>query len=236
LGDLRGKIFSQVIDDSLNRVRTEMSEKYKPKKENRFFTNGITYEIGYSKLSENGLQYEISSKIPPEYIPMKGLNLRYFNEVKGLMNKGFKKPLDTRMENIIRSTDVNEIKERDYVQCVFFYKNEELYSEDEVGKMLKSAAAGKMTIPEVGGVSTMAGRAVITIISGHVYNIAKNNITDLVKANEVVMKKLAPLAKKVALIVQKAGNQTPKAKKISSAKVKKKAKATDNKGKAKSKK
>jgi hypothetical protein len=157
----------------------------------------LTYEIGIGKLVDGGVQFEISSKIPVEVIQKKGMNVRYFREVRDLMNKGFKKPTDTRMENIIRSTNINEIKERDYVKCLFFYKNSELYNDEEVDRVVKAVSAGKLDISEVGsGVPTLPGRAVIYLINSHVYNVAIKNITDLIKSNDSAIRKFADIIKK----------------------------------------
>ncbi len=198
LGDLREKIFSQAVEDALSSVRNEMCAKYKPKKENRFFTNGITYEIGPGKLIEGGVQFEISSKIPVEMVVKKGMNVRYFREIRDIMKKGFKKPAETRMENIIRSTNINEIKERDYVKCVFSYKNGELYDEQEVERVVKAASSGKQDLSGIHGVATLAGRAVIYLINKNVHEVARKNIMDMVKANEVLLKRHAKLISRIS--------------------------------------
>ena len=198
MGDLREKIFSQAVEDALSGVRDEMCAKYKQKKENRFFTNGITYEIGLGKLAGGGVQFEISSKIPVEMIQKKGMNVRYFREIRDLMNKGFKKPADMRMENIIRSTNVNEIKERDYVKCVFLYKNAEIYNEADVGRVVKAASSGKLDLSGVRGVTTLAGRAVIHLVNKNVGEAARKNVLDMVKANDAVLKRHASLIRQIA--------------------------------------
>ncbi|MBI3580635.1 MAG: hypothetical protein HY098_00890 [Nitrospinae bacterium] len=175
-----------------------MCAKYKPKKENRFFTNGITYEIGPGKLIEGGAQLEVSSKIPVEMVVKKGMNVRYFREIRDIMKKGFKKPADTRMENIIRSNNVNEIKERDYVKCVFSYKNGELYDEAEVHKVVKAASSGKLDLSGIHGVTTLAGRAVIHLINRNVHEVAKKNVLDMVRANEILLKRHAKLIGRIS--------------------------------------
>jgi hypothetical protein len=227
LGDLREKIFSQAVDDALARIRNEMCEKYKPKKENRFFSNGITYEIGSGKMVDGGVQFEISSKIPVEMVLKKGMNVKYFREVRDLMNKGFKKPVDTRMENIIRSTNINEIKERDYVKCLFFYKNTELYTEAEVVQVVKAVAAGKLDLSGIGGVTTVPGRAVIHLINTNVYNVSGKNIADLIRSNDAVLKKYSGVFKETppaavsapkAQAKPKAKTKKPKAKKSAAVK------------------
>lgn len=196
MGNLRDRIFNRAINDSLDGLRKEMCEKYKPKKENRFFTQGITYEISEAKLVKGGLQFEISSKIPQEILPKKGLNEKYFKNVKELMSaKPKKKPLDVKMENIVRSTNVNEVKERDYVKCVYMYKDSELYTEKDIDKIVAQVAAKTMKLPQTKGITTLPGRAVIYKIQESVYNAGEKNITDLIKSNEEVMKKYKKMSK-----------------------------------------
>jgi len=198
LGNLREKIFSSAVNESLDRLRGEMCAKHKPKKENRFFTGGITYDISAGKLMDDGIQFEMSSKIPQEIMPQKGMNVKYFREVRDLMNRSGKKPADVRMENIIHSTNIHELKERDYVKCVFFYRNNELYTEDDIARIVKAVSTGKMSLPDITGITTLPGRAVIHKLKESVYNGALKSITDMIKANETVGKKYHQIARDFA--------------------------------------
>lgn len=208
-----------------------MCHKYKPKKENRFLTGGITYDISAGKLTYDGVQLEMSSKIPQEIAPIKGLNLKYFRDVRDMMNKGDKKPVDVKMENIIRSTNIQELKERDYVKCTFFYKNSELYTEDEIDKIVKAVSTGKMVLPEIPGITTLPGRAVIFKIRESIYHGAIKNIMDMIKANETVMKKYELSPKKTGAIGENAekkpaaGHTKKTAQKTAPSKTKTKAKS-----------
>lgn len=195
MGNLRDQIFYRAINDSLDRLRNEKCLKYKPKKENRFFVNWITYEIGVGRLTSEGVIFEISSKIPSEFFASKGLNTRYFKEVRDIMMKAFKKPQDVKMENIIRSLNINELKERDYVKCVYLFKNEELYTEDDINKIIQAVNAGKMTIPDIPGITTVGGKAVIYRMQESIYNAAAKLVMEFIKANDVAMKKFAEIAK-----------------------------------------
>ena len=189
MGHLRDKIFYRTVNDAVDKVRDEFCDKYKPKKGNRFFVNGITYEISEGKLQQETIQFEISSKIPGEIFDKKGINLKYFNEVKKLMNSKSKKPADIKMENIIHSTNVNEVKERDYIKCTYIYKESELYSEKEVDSTVKQVLSKNLKIPQIGGITTIPGQAVLYLIGENVHSGAETNINDLIKSNDEVMKK-----------------------------------------------
>ena len=189
MGHLRDRIFYRTVNDAIDRVREEYCAKYKPKKENRFFINGITYEISEGKMQKDSIQFEISSKIPQEIFDKKGLNLKYYNEVKKIMNSKPKRPADVKMENIVHSTSVSEIKERDYVKCTYAYKESELYTEKQVDTIVKKVLGKEIKLPEISGVTTIPGQAVLYLLGENVYSGAKTNIDDLVKSNDDVMKK-----------------------------------------------
>jgi len=189
LGHLRDRIFYRTVNDALDRAREEYCARYKPKKGNRFFINGITYEISEGKMQQDSIQFEISSKIPQEIFDKKGLNQKYFNEVKKLMNSKPKRPADVKMENIIHSTSVSEIKERDYVKCTYVYKESELYTEKDVDTVVKQVLGKKMKLPEISGVATIPGQAVLYLIGENVHSGTRTNIDDLIKSNDEVKKK-----------------------------------------------
>jgi len=188
LGNLRDQIFNSVINGSLERLRSEMCAKYKQKKGNRFFVGGITYEISDGKMLPGGVQLEISSKIPQEILHTKKLSEKYFKEMKKLMASKDKNPADVKMENIIHSTNISEIKERDYVKCTYIYSEKELYTEKGIEKTVKRVQKGEMSLPEIKGVTTLPGRAVLHMLRENIYKGASNNITDLIKSNEAVIK------------------------------------------------
>lgn len=189
MGNLRDKIFYRTVNDAIDALRGEYCAKYKQKKGNRFFINGITYEISEGKLQKETIQFEISSKIPQEIFDDKGINVKYFNEVKKLMNSKPKRPADVKMENIIHSTSINEVKERDYVKCTYIYKESELYSEKEVDSTVKQVLSKKMKLPEISGITTIPGQAVLYLIGTHIGSGAQTNIDDLIKSNDAMMKK-----------------------------------------------
>lgn len=165
-----------------------MAAKYKHKKGSRFFTGGITYEIGDGKMLMGGVQFEISSKIPQEILHTQKLNEKYFKEMKKLMTSKGKSPADVKMENIIHSTNISELKERDYVKCTYVYGEKELYTEKDIEKIVKQVQNGERSLPEIKGVSTLPGRAVLHMLRENIHKGASENITDLIKSNEAVIK------------------------------------------------
>ena len=189
MGILRDKIFYRTLIDTLNDLRRELCTKYKPKKGDRFFTNGITYELSSGRLLPDGVEFEISSKIPLEIFDKKGLNEKYFKDVKKLMMSKPKKPADVKMENIIHSTNVSEIKERDYVKCIFSYGANELYNDSEVNEIVGKVQAKKMQLPDIKDITTLPGKVVIYLMRENIRKFAYTNILDLIKSNEEVMKK-----------------------------------------------
>ncbi len=189
MGNLREKIFSYSINKALDSLRLEMCRKYKPKKGNRFFTDDITYEIGVGKFVPGGVQLEISSKIPAEIFDKKGVTDKYFKEVKKIMTSKTKKPEDIKMENIVHSTTTNEIKERDYIKCIYIYEDKELFSDDEVDQIISLAKENKVDLDQIKGANTLAGRAVIYASMENMGKLASESVTDLVQTNAETIKK-----------------------------------------------
>jgi hypothetical protein len=190
MGEVKNQLFLQHISKSLEEVRSEFRNKYTPKKDNRFLVKGITYEIGACHIDSEEYLFEISSKIPQEVLPKKMVIDKYFKEVVKLINKKPKKPIDCKMENIIRSSE-EEIKERDYVKLIYRYKENELYTLEEVEKSLKKYAAKGIPIPDAPGVATPMGKMVLHVLEESVKENIRGNLTDLIDANEAVKKEIA---------------------------------------------
>ncbi|GMT42070.1 MAG: hypothetical protein IEMM0002_0481 [bacterium] len=178
-----------------------MCAQYKAKKEQRFFTDGITYEISNGKMVNDDVQFEISSKIPQEIFSKKGVTEKYFREVKKLMMSKVKKPADAKMENIIHSTNISEIKDRDYVKCTYVYKENELYGKKDIEDIVRKVQNKNMRLPEIRGAATLPGRAVLYALNENVYKNALNNVNDLIKSNAEVMKNYKNPAKTAARAV-----------------------------------
>lgn len=187
MSSLREKIFHHTVNGALDKLRREMCQKYTPKKEGRFFVDGITFEIGVGKLSSEGVSFEISSKIPVEKLPNKGDNEKYFKDVKKLMLSKNKKPVEVKMENIIQSTNINEIKERDYVKCSYLYKEDELYTDDQVSKIVTESQENRVDLSGITGANTLAGKAVVYCINKSMYESATENIEDFLKSNSATI-------------------------------------------------
>ncbi len=200
MGDLKNQIFLQHVNKSLDEVRDYFTQKYTTKKNNRFFTKAITYELSSCRVESGQFVFEISSKIPHNLLPKRVSIEKYFDSVVKLVNKSSKKPNESKMENIIHNTSEEETKERDYVKLTYYYSEDELYNYEDVDKRLKHHQAKKIPIPDIPGVATPGGKIVIVLLEEAIANFAKQNLVDLINANEAVKKKLAtsssPKAKK----------------------------------------
>ncbi len=190
MGNLRNKIFLQTINETLESARAEFIEKHTPKKENRFLTKGITYEIGPCQISDGYFTFEISSKIPESILPKSTKLERYFNSVVRIMNKAAKKPVDTKMENIIHNSNKLEFKERDYVKLTYRYSEDELYTYAEVEKRLKYHKSKKIQIPDIPGIATPSGKLVMVLVQESMAKGIRTHVNNLIKANEEVKKVL----------------------------------------------
>jgi len=186
---LREKVFQHVINEAIDRLRIKMCAKYKPKKQNRFLTGSITYELGPGNITQEGVVFEISSKIPTELFQKNAVSEKYFRDVKKIMNAKSKKPASIKMENIVRSTIINELKERDYVKCSYVYSEKELFTDEEVEQALAKAKGGTIDLSGVKGANTPAGNAVLLVLGENIFNKAHANLTDLIMANEETLKK-----------------------------------------------
>jgi hypothetical protein len=186
---LREKVFQHIINEAINRLRTKMCAKYKPKKQNRFLTGSITYELGPGNITQEGVTFEISSKIPTELFQKNTVSEKYFRDVKKIMNTKSKKPASIKMENIVRSTIVNELKERDYVKCAYVYSEKELFTDEEVEQALAKVSGGTIDLSGIRGANTLAGKAVLFVLGENIFKNAHENLTDLIKANEETLDK-----------------------------------------------
>ncbi|RMF85797.1 MAG: hypothetical protein D6736_16555 [Nitrospinota bacterium] len=186
---LRDQLFHQYISLALRELLEELRQRYEPKKGDRFFYQGITYEIGPAQFHEEGIEFEISSKIPQEEFIEKDDLLTYFDRVKALLLQN-KHPelVAIERENIIREIKRDETKERDYVKLRYRYRGEELFSDEEVQKKLallqKDPSA--FVVPPIPEVNTLAGRLVLLTIKENMYTRAKQHMLELMEANETV--------------------------------------------------
>ncbi|MFP6869337.1 MAG: hypothetical protein VCE91_08305 [Nitrospinota bacterium] len=198
MATLQEQLFIQAATHSLNDLAKDLRKKYEPKKGDRFSVKGITYEIGPPRYVEDGIRFEISSKIPGEELPTGYSETKYFKEIKKVCQKADKKPSSGDMENIIRETRDQERKERDYVKLSYQYSKNELFDEKKVIKEVEefSKNPDKERPPAVPGANTLAARLILIRLGGALLEGAEKNIQDLIKANDAVRSKLKKLKSK----------------------------------------
>ena len=198
MATLQEQLFVQVATQSLNDLAKDFRKKYEPKKGDRFSVKGITYEIGPPRYVDDGIRFEISSKIPGEELPTGFSETKYFKEIEKVCLKADKKPASSDMENIIRETRDQERKERDYVKLSYQYSKNELFDEKKVIEEVEefSKNPDKEKPPVVPGANTLAARLILNRLGGSLLEGAEKNIQDLIKANDVVRSKLKKLKSK----------------------------------------
>ena len=189
---LKQQMFQQFAGEGLRTLIQECKTIYEPKKEDRFNYNGITYEIGPARIVEDGIEYEISSKIPQDELPEKTGISKYFQAVKRIVGKAKKRPHSIDMENIVRELGANEVKERDYVKLKYRYSPEELYEEEEVLREAEELTKDptKGDLPVVPGLVTVAGRLILSHVRETVMEGTRANVQVLIDANETVRTKM----------------------------------------------
>lgn len=189
---LKGQLFQQYANEGLKAVINECQKKYEPKKEERFNFNGITYEIGNAQIIDETLEFEMSSKIPQDELSSKVTLQDYFKAVHEILMKVPIKPKAVDMENITRELGGDERKERDYTKLKYAYEDDELYNEQDLMRKVDeiSQKGDSSLIPNVPGVTTLMGKMILVTIRDTVYEKAKENMQDLIDANETVRRKL----------------------------------------------
>ncbi len=198
MASLQEQLFIQAASRSLNHLAKELQKKYEPKKGDRFSVEGITYEIGPPKYVDDNIQFEISSKIPGEEFPEGYSHAEYFEQIEKVCSKASKKPTSGDMEYIVRETQDQERKERDYVKLTYIYGKDELYSEQDIVKKIEelSKSPEEEPPPAVPGANTLAARLILSRIREALFDVAEKNIQDLIEANGVVRSELKKIAKK----------------------------------------
>lgn len=197
MATLRQQLFQEFAQHGLNDTLKEFRKKFQEKKGERFNYKGITYEIGPAVVAQDGIEFEISSKIPQDELTKSMTLDAYFKEVKKLMERKGKKPFAIDKENIVRELGGDEVKERDYVKLKYMYEEAELFDTGEIAKQA-AAMAEKDTqaLPEIPGVQTLAGRLVLKAVQENLKQASKENMEFLIEANEKVRKKLKKPKKK----------------------------------------
>ena len=198
VGDITGmanfkqQFFLQFASLGLTELIAEYRARYEPKKGDRFNVEGITYEIGPAKITGQGIEFEVSSKIPQDEFPNRTDMVKYFEAVKTLMLQVAERPSTIDMENIIREISEEETKERDYVKLRYCFAEEALYSDDMVNAELKRLREepGKLQLPETPGVNTLAGRIVLSLLKRNLQRYARDIMDHLIQANEQTRQQL----------------------------------------------
>jgi hypothetical protein len=186
MANFKQQFFQQFASLGLSELITEYRNHYEPKKGDRFNVEGITYEIGPATITAQGIEFEVSSKIPQDELPGKADMVKYFEAVKTLMQRSGWVPLSIDMENIIREISEEETKERDYVKLRYCLAEHTLYNDTMVNAELKrrQEQSGEAKLPDIPGVNTVAGRVVLDLLKHNVQRQAKAIMDDLIKANE----------------------------------------------------
>lgn len=184
--NFKQQFFVQFASLGLAELIADYRARYEPKKGDRFNVEGITYEIGPAFMSQAGIEFEVSSKIPQDELPSKAHMLKYFEAVKDLMTRMGRVPLSIDMENIVREISEEETKERDYVKLRYCLAETTLYDDSMVGAELKRVQerSTAVELPDIPGVNTLAGRVVLSLLKQNVQRHGKAIMDELIKANE----------------------------------------------------
>jgi hypothetical protein len=186
MANFKQQFFQQFASLGLTELIADYRNRYEPKKGDRFNVEGITYEIGPAKITQDGIEFEVSSKIPQDELPGKADMVKYFEAVKTCMQRSGWVPLSIDMENIIREISEEETKERDYVKLRYCLAEHTLYDDAMVNAELKrlQEQPGAVKLPDIPGVNTVAGRVVLNLLKRNVQHQAQAIMDDLIKANE----------------------------------------------------
>jgi hypothetical protein len=186
MANFKQQFFLQFASLGLTELIADYRNRYEPKKGDRFNVEGITYEIGPARITPEGIEFEVSSKIPQDELPSKADMMKYFEAVRALMQRSGRVPLSIDMENIIREISEEETKERDYVKLRYCLAEHTLYNDAMVNSELKRLQDHPEAVkpPDIPGVNTVAGRVVLDLLKHNVQRQAKAIMDDLIKANE----------------------------------------------------
>ena len=113
MSTFRQQLFHQFASQGLAASIEAFNAQYQPKKENRFNFEGITYEIGPARLSEDSITFEISSKIPQDELDDRDDFASYFAAIQDFLKHDTKQPEAADMESIVQEIGAEETKERD---------------------------------------------------------------------------------------------------------------------------
>jgi hypothetical protein len=188
MANFREQLFQQFASQGILVSIGEFKSKYEPKKENRFHIDGITYETSPAKLSEGGVEFEISSKIPQDELDDRNDFDTYFEAIKGVLANDDRHPVATDMENIIQDVGGEDAKERDYVRLRYRYSYDEMCDNDAVSAEIANYqnSPDAHPLPEVPNVNTLAGKVVLVCVENFFCQEATTRMERLIEANQQV--------------------------------------------------
>lgn len=188
MATFRQQLFHQFASQGLAASIEAFNVQYQPKKDNRFNVDGITYEIGPARLSEDNITFEISSKIPQDELDDREDFASYFAAIQDFLKHDAKQPAASDMENIVQEVGGEETKERDYVRLHYRYAFHEMYSDAtiaaEIARLHKDPKV--RPAPEITNVNTLAGRVVLLCVEDFMHQEATARMQRLIEANQEV--------------------------------------------------
>ncbi len=185
-------IFQKFATEARDKLLQELKQTYESKKGDRFKVKNITYEISRIAMNKEGMEFEISSKIPLEDLPQEAQLKQFFEEVKRICGQDNHPPFHAGMDDIVHKLGEREVKKRDYVRLHYRYKFEELYDSKDILWQTEtlSQESSVPKLPDVPGVTSLSGRLVLLAVRDNVYRIVKDKVDNFIKANEQVRAKL----------------------------------------------
>jgi len=188
MSTFRQQLFHQFASQGLAASIEAFNAQYQPKKENRFNFEGITYEIGPARLSEDSITFEISSKIPQDELDDRDDFASYFAAIQDFLKHDTKQPEAADMENIVQEIGAEETKERDYVRLRYRYAFHEMYSDAaiaaEIARVQQDPNA--RPVPDITDVNTLAGRVVLLCVEDFMHQETTARMERLIAANQEI--------------------------------------------------
>jgi len=188
MATLKQILFSRFAGDGLTQLIGETQRMYTPKKGRRFNHENITYEISRPGVVEGNIEFEISSKIPQDELKGDKNMSSYFNKIKKVLSGTKSKPVSIEMENIVWDSKKETEKERDYVKLLYSYPLNDLYNNKEVIARFEKMTIneGSESLPDSLGALTPQGEIVLQMVKETIQNFARENIEQLINANNQV--------------------------------------------------
>ncbi len=186
--NLKGLLFSQFATEGLAALVEEMQSRYTAKKGRRFNHDNVTYEISRPVLSDNTIEFEISSKIPEDEIKTPKAMQSYFQQIKKILAKGTHKPESIEMENIVWDSSKETEKKRNYVKLQYRFPLDDLFDNKVVAKRREKVMSGQPdpSVPNSPSTFTKAGSIVLASVRENMHQFSKDSLAELMDANKQV--------------------------------------------------